>query len=194
MRAWISAFLPAPLTTVVFSLSTITFLARPSMATVTFSSLMPRSEDTIVPPVRIAMSSRMALRRSPKPGALTAATLRPPRSLLTTRVASASPSTSSAMMTSGLALCTTAFKRGRRFCRQERLHPGQLLLIDQDIRILHLHPHLVGIGDEVGRDIAAVELHAFDHLELGLQRLRLFDRDDALVADLLHRLGEAEAD
>ena len=33
------------------------------------------------------MSSSIALRRSPKPGALTAATLRPPRSLLTTRVA-----------------------------------------------------------------------------------------------------------
>src|SRR5947199_3202362 len=40
------------------------------------------------------------------------------------------------------------------------------------------------IGDEVGRDVAAVELHAFDHLKLGLQGLRLLDRDDALVADL----------
>jgi hypothetical protein len=40
------------------------------------------------------------LRRSPKPGALTAATLRTPRSLLTTRVARASPSMSSAMMRS----------------------------------------------------------------------------------------------
>src|SRR4029450_3485853 len=44
-----------------------------------------------------AMSCSMALRRSPKPGALTAATFKPPRSLLTTRVASASPSTSSAI-------------------------------------------------------------------------------------------------
>jgi hypothetical protein len=38
-----SAFLPAPLTIVVFSFSIITFLARPSMFSVTFSSLMPRS-------------------------------------------------------------------------------------------------------------------------------------------------------
>ena len=45
-----------------------------------------------------------------------------------------------------------------------------------------------------GRDVAAVELHAFDDVELGLQALRLFDRDDALVADLLHRLGEEVAD
>ena len=48
------------------------------------------------------MSCSIALRRSPKPGALTAATLSPPRSLLTTRVAKASPSMSSAMISSGL--------------------------------------------------------------------------------------------
>src|SRR5690606_8318432 len=41
------------------------------------------------------------LRRSPKPGAFTAATFSVPRSLFTTRVASASPSTSSAIMRSG---------------------------------------------------------------------------------------------
>src|ERR1700758_3515746 len=72
---------PAPLTIVVFSLSITTFLARPSMLSVTFSSLMPRSSDIAVPPVRVAMSSSIALRRSPKPGAFTAATFRPPRSL-----------------------------------------------------------------------------------------------------------------
>jgi chaperonin GroEL len=40
-----------------------------------------------LPAVSTAISSSIALRRSPKPGALTAATLRPPRSLLTTSVA-----------------------------------------------------------------------------------------------------------
>jgi hypothetical protein len=60
--------------------------------------------DAPVPPVRMAMSCSMALRRSPKPGALTAQTLRVPRSLFTTSVARASPSTSSAMIRSGLAL------------------------------------------------------------------------------------------
>src|SRR5262249_4761961 len=43
--------------------------------------------------------------------------------------------------------------------------------VDQDIRILHLDPHLVSVGDEIGRDVAAVELHALDHFELGLERL-----------------------
>src|SRR5438552_2547735 len=50
------------------------------------SSLMPRSSEIAWPPVRIAMSWSIVLRRSPKPGAFTAATFRPPRSLLTTRV------------------------------------------------------------------------------------------------------------
>ena len=63
------------------------------------------------------MSSSIAFLRSPKPGALTAATLRPPRSLLTTSVASASPSTSSAMISSGREACTTASRIGSIDCR-----------------------------------------------------------------------------
>ena len=65
------------------------------------------------------MSSSIALRRSPKPGALTAATFSPPRSLLTTRVARASPSTSSATITSGLPLWTTASSSGSRVCSED---------------------------------------------------------------------------
>ena len=37
-------------------------------------------------------------------------------------------------------------------------------------------------------------MHAFDHFELSLQGLRLFDRDHALVANFLHRIGEELAD
>ena len=65
------------------------------------------------------MSSSIALRRSPKPGALTDATLRPPRSLLTTRVASASPSTSSAITSSGRLACTTDSSSGSMAWRLE---------------------------------------------------------------------------
>ena len=64
----------------------------------TESSLRPTSSLMTWPPVRMAMSRSISLRRSPKPGALTASTLTMPRSLLTTSVASASPSTSSAMI------------------------------------------------------------------------------------------------
>ena len=60
------------------------------------------------------MSCSIALRRSPKPGALTAADLNVPRILLTTSVASASPSTSSAMITSGRPPCMTFSSTGTR--------------------------------------------------------------------------------
>ena len=45
-----------------------------------------------------------------------------------------------------------------------------------------------------GRQVAAVELHAFDDFELGLGGLGFLDGDDAFVADLLHRLGDHLAD
>src|SRR5690242_8844129 len=102
MRAWMSAFLPAPSTIVVSSLVIDTFFALPSMLTVTFSSLMPSSSE--------------------------------------------------------------------------------------------LSHHLLGIGDEIGRDVAAVELHAFDYVELAVETFGLLDRDHALVADLLHGLGNHVAD
>ena len=60
------------------------------------------------------MSCSIALRRSPKPGALTATELNVPRILLTTSVASASPSMSSAMMSSGLPDCITFSSTGIR--------------------------------------------------------------------------------
>ena len=78
--------------------------------------------------------------------------------------------------------------------RQHRLQAGELLLVQQDIGVLELGDHLLGIGDEVGRDVAAVELHALDDLDLGVERLRFLDRDHALVADLLHRLRDHLAD
>src|SRR5207244_3956273 len=59
---------------------------------------------------------------------------------------------------------------------------------------LELGDHLFRIGDEIRREIAAVELHALDHFELGLERLGLLDGDDALVADPLHGAGDHLAD
>src|SRR5260370_13052174 len=78
--------------------------------------------------------------------------------------------------------------------RQQFVQRGELLLVDQDVGIFHFNAHFVGVGDEVGRDIAAVELHAFDDLDSALSRLGLFNGDDALVADLLHGVGEELAD
>ena len=95
---------PEPLTTVVLSLSMVTFSAEPSMSIVVFSRLKPLSSEITVPPVKIAISSSIALRLSPNPGAFTAAIFTEPLNLLTTNVANASPSTSSAITNSGLPL------------------------------------------------------------------------------------------
>ena len=54
--------------------------------------------------------------------------------------------------------------------------------------------HALGVGDEVGRDVAAVELHALDVLGLEGQALALLDGDDAVLADLVHHLGDQVAD
>ncbi len=68
MRPVMSSWAPAPSTTVVLSLVIVTRRARPSRSTVTLSSFRPTSSEMTWPPVRIAMSCSMALRRSPNPG------------------------------------------------------------------------------------------------------------------------------
>ncbi len=67
------------------------------------------------------MSCSIALRRSPKPGALTAMDLKMPRIRFTTSVASASDSTSSATMSSGLPAWMTFSSSGSRSLTFETL-------------------------------------------------------------------------
>ena len=93
---------PLPPTMVELSLSETTRLHVPRYSNVAFSSLYPASSEMTVAPVNTAISSNMALRRSPNPGAFTARTLNVPRNLFTTNVAKASPSTSSAIIITGL--------------------------------------------------------------------------------------------
>src|SRR3546814_1147070 len=64
--------------------------------------------------------------------------------------------------------------------------------LQEDVGILELADHLLAVGHEVGRQVAAVELHAVDDVEIGGERLRLLDGDHALVADLLHGLRSEE--
>jgi len=47
--------------------------------------------------------------------------------------------------------------------------PRDLLLADQDERVLQLALHRLLVRDEVGADVAPVEFHPLDHLELILQ-------------------------
>jgi hypothetical protein len=125
----------------------------------------------------MAMFCSIALRRSPNPGALTAATLSPPRSLFTTNVASASPSTSSAMTRSGLLLWATDSSSSSNGCKARKL-----LFVNKNVRILEFRAHLLGIGHEVGRDVTAVEPHPLDHFKLSRKRFGLLDGDHAFVS------------
>lgn len=104
-------------------------------------------------------------------------------------MANASLSMSSATISSWLQLCTTTSSKGRI-----TWSPDSLLLGQQDVRAVELADHLFGIRHEVGRQLAAVELHAVDNLELCFEALGLFDRDDPLVAALEHRVGNHLAD
>jgi hypothetical protein len=51
-----------------------------------------------------------------------------------------------------------------------------LLLVDEDQRLLHRHRLAGGAGGEVRPDRAIVELHAFDEVELGIRPSRHSDR------------------
>ena len=76
-------------------------------------SVRPSSSLMTWPPVRMAISCSISLRRSPKPGALTHTTFSTPFRRFTSRVDRASPSTSSAMINSFLPLCSICSSRGR---------------------------------------------------------------------------------
>ena len=59
--------------------------------------------------------------------------------------------------------------------REQVVHPRDLLFAKQDQRLFQHGLHLLSVGDEVRRDVAAVELHAFDHFERGLGGLGFLD-------------------
>ncbi len=142
-----------------------------------------------LPPVRIEISSSIALRRSPKPGALHGAGIQRAAQLVD-------------------------HQRGQRFAfhflgdhqqrlarardllenRQQVLHVADLLIVNEDVGILEDALHALGVGHEVRREIAAVELHAVHGLQFGGHGLGFLDRDHAVLADLLHGFGNDIAD
>ena len=135
------------------------------------------------------MSCSMALRRSPKPGAFTATLRNVPRILLTTSVARASPSTSSDEHQDRLAGLHDLLEH-----RQQVLHRADLAVRDEDVGVLEDRLHALGVGDEVRRDVALVEPHALDEVELHAEGVGLLDGDDAVLADLVDGLGDRLAD
>ncbi|HVK87421.1 MAG TPA: chaperonin GroEL, partial [Kofleriaceae bacterium] len=68
--------------------------------------------------------------------------------------------------------------------REELLHVRDLLLVREDVAVVEHDLHPLRVGHEVRREVAAVELHTLDDVELAVQRLGLLDRDHAFLADL----------
>ena len=99
---------------VALSLFNTTLFDVPKSSTVAPSSVNPTSSEITVPPVKIAISSSIAFLLSPKPGALQAAALTIPLRLLTTKVASASPSISSAIIKRGFPALATDSSKGNK--------------------------------------------------------------------------------
>ena len=118
--------------------------------------------------VRMAMSSSMALRRSPKPGALTAAALQ--------RAAELVDDERRQRFTFDVLRDDEQRPAEARHLleqRQKVFHRADLLFVNQDQRILQHYFHALGVGDEVGRQVAAVELHALDDFERRVEALGL---------------------
>ncbi len=78
--------------------------------------------------------------------------------------------------------------------RQQFADVGDLLVVQQDVGVFQLGAQALLVVDEVRREIAAVELHAFDDIQFVVQRGAFFNGDDAFLADFFHRIGDDLAD
>jgi len=153
---------------VVLSLSMVMRLALPRSSSFTPSSLMPRSSvDGFAAGENcdVTQGSTSADRRIQE--AFTAATFRVPRSLFTTSVARASPSTSSAMIRRGLPPRATCSSK-----RKQILHRADLLLVNQDVRFFEKPLRAAPCPSRSRAQIAAVKLHA---VGLSRDRCMVFD-------------------
>ncbi len=69
-----------------------------------------------------------------------------------------------------------------------------LELVKSTQRVLEDRLLALGVGHEVRREVALVELHALGELELDAEGVGLLDGDGAVLADLVDRLGDDVAD
>ncbi len=70
------------------------------------------------------------------------------------------------------------------------LHQTDLLIGEQDVGIIQHRFHPLGVGGEVGRDVALVKAHAFGDLQFGGHRFPFFQGDHAFLANFVHGIGD----
>src|SRR5919199_4902239 len=78
--------------------------------------------------------------------------------------------------------------------RQEILDVPDLLVGDQDERLVENRLHPLLVRDEVGTQVTFVELHPLGELEVEPEGLPLLDVDHAILADLVYGVGDDVAD
>ncbi len=66
--------------------------------------------------------------------------------------------------------------------------------MQEDVGVFQHRFHALRIGHEVGRQVTAVELHAFHDLQRRFHALRFFHGDDAVFTDFIHGFGNDVAD
>jgi len=66
--------------------------------------------------------------------------------------------------------------------------------VDQHIGVFENDFHAFGVGDEVGGQVAAVELESFNDFEVGFEAFPFFDGDHTILADLFHGIGKNPPD
>ncbi len=62
--------------------------------------------------------------------------------------------------------------------------------MQQDVGVLEHGFHAVGVGHEVGRQVALVELHAFGEVQVEAERVRVLHGNDTVGADLVEGLRQ----
>ena len=78
--------------------------------------------------------------------------------------------------------------------RQQVGNGADLPVGDQNVGVGEDGFHLVRIGDHIGRNVAAVELHAFGEFQFGQHGLCFFNGHDAVFADFVDGFGDQVAD
>ena len=78
--------------------------------------------------------------------------------------------------------------------RQQVADIGNLLVVQQDVGVFHQCQLTILVVDEIGRQIATIELHAFHDVQFIFQAGAIFNSDHAFLADLFHRSSDLLAD
>src|SRR5687768_14631930 len=74
------------------------------------------------------------------------------------------------------------------------LHVADLFIIDEDERAFELGLHFFAVGNEIRRDISAIELHTFYHFYSCFSTSCFFNCDHTFLTHFLHSLSDQLTD